>query len=404
MSIDPRIALAGQVPSVAPAINIFENALMNAQTRDARQQQAEQQALLNPLQLQQQQQNIDLGQQQIASQQSTLDTNAENRIIRSVAEFGTKLKPALESGNTDQALTMLTERFTDLQGQGLPTNETVEAITAIRNGDTQSVVGAIDAAQEIARQRGLTGTSQVSVGQRDFERKVNIVKSDPNLETPEAKAAAISLGLEAKASSAAQIQIAKDPDLTKAVAESESIIAGAKAGATEGEKLKQQRNHKPAIAALVKLAEKEAVERGDTLTSLQRSKAALPGLTDAVGQLKELATIATSTFGGKLFDGAVKQTGFGSTKGATARAKFIAIVNNQVLPLLKETFGAAFTAQEGEALKATMGDPDASPEEKTAQLDAFIAQKMRDIETRERQLSSTEELSTGEFVGFKVVR
>ena len=126
----------------------------------------------------------------------------------------------------------------------------------------------------------------------------------------------------------------------------------------------------------------------------------MPGLTDAVGQLKDLAVIATSTFGGKLFDGAVKQTGFGSTKGATARAKFIAIVNNQVLPLLKETFGAAFTATEGEALKATMGDPDASPEEKIAQLDAFIDQKSRSIETNERQLDQTEE----NFAGFKVVR
>ena len=75
-----------------------------------------------------------------------------------------------------------------------------------------------------------------------------------------------------------------------------------------------------------------------------------------------------------------------------------------MLPLLKETFGAAFTATEGESLKATMGDPDAAPEEKMAQLDAFIAQKLRDIETKERQLSQTQELSTGEFVGFKVIR
>ena len=97
---------------------------------------------------------------------------------------------------------------------------------------------------------------------------------------------------------------------------------------------------------------------------------------------------------------AVKQSGFGATKGATARAKFIAIVNNQVLPLLKETFGAAFTFQEGESLKATMGDPDASAEEKMVQLDAFIAQKMRDIETKQRQLSqpaTTQPSSVGRF-------
>ena len=56
------------------------------------------------------------------------------------------------------------------------------------------------------------------------------------------------------------------------------------------------------------------------------------------------------------------------------------------LPLLKPTFGAAFTVAEGESLKATMGDPNATPEEKMAQLDAFIEQKMRTIGTKRREL------------------
>jgi hypothetical protein len=140
----------------------------------------------------------------------------------------------------------------------------------------------------------------------------------------------------------------------------------------------------------VKLAEQEAVTRGEAFTDLTRSEAALPGLLQTVDILRELAPIATSTFGGKLFDAAVKQSGFGATKGSTARAKFIAIINNQVLPLLKPTFGAAFTVQEGEALKATMGDPDASPAEKMAQLDAFIDQKRKSIATSQRQASDTE--------------
>lgn len=384
MAIDPRISLAVQTPETSQAINIFENALMNSQTRDLRAAQEERAKALSPLIQQQKQQAVDAG----ASQQQEQE---ENRIIRSVAEFGTKLKPVLQSGNTDQALTMLTERFKDLQTQGLPTNETVEAITAIRSGNPNQVVGAIDAAQQIAQQRGLTGRPQISVGQRDFETKVDIVKNDPELRTPEGRAAAISLGLEAKASTSAQERIATDPVLTDAVASSQATIEGAKSSASEEGKLKKQLKHKPAITRAVKLAEKEAIARGDTLSALNRSKAALPGLLDAVGQLKELAPIATSTFGGKIFDSAVKQTGFGSTKGATAKAKFIAIINNQVLPLLKETFGAAFTFQEGESLKATMGDPDASPEEKMVQLDAFIAQKQRDIETRDLELKQTQE-------------
>ena len=132
--------------------------------------------------------------------------------------------------------------------------------------------------------------------------------------------------------------------------------------------------------------------------------AGLPGLKDAVSQLKELSALATSTFGGKVFDIAVKQTGFGSTKGATARAKMKAIIANQTLPLLKETFGSAFTEAEGARLEASFADPEATHEERLAQLDAFIDQKVRTIETKQRQLSQAEELSTGEFAGFKVVR
>lgn len=387
--IDPRISLAAQAPQTATAIGIFENALNSGQARNINAQREQRAQALAPFQLQQAQQGVDLGQQQIASQQSALETEAENRIIRSVAEFGAKLKPVLESGNSDQAQAMLTQRLIELQDKGLPTNETVEAITAIRSGDSQGVINAINSSQEIARQRGLTGTPQISVGQRDFQTKVKLVENDPELKTPAAKAAAIDLGLEAKASTSAAERIAASPELTAAVAESEAEIAGAKAGAAEGEKLTQQRKHKPAITALVKLAEKEATERGDVLTDLSRMEAGLPGLKDAVSQLKELSALATSTFGGKVFDQAVKQTGFGSTKGATARAKMKAIIANQTLPLLKETFGSAFTEAEGARLEASFADPDASHEERLAQLDAFIDQKERSIRSKKSQVNQT---------------
>lgn len=154
------------------------------------------------------------------------------------------------------------------------------------------------------------------------------------------------------------------------------------------------------IATAVTLATKEATARGETLTDLARSEAALPGLRDTVGQLKELAAIATSTLGGRIFDVAVKESGFGSTEGATARAKFIAIVNNQVLPLLKQTFGGSFSVEEGKELKASMGDPDSTLEEKLAQLDAFIDQKVRTIQGQQREVGQdvtlTEELATGQ--------
>ena len=76
------------------------------------------------------------------------------------------------------------------------------------------------------------------------------------------------------------------------------------------------------------------------------------------------------------------------------------LINNQVLPLLRQTFGAAFTEREGETLKATMGDPDATPAQKIEQLNAFIDQKVRDIQTKQREVgepvTATEELRTGQ--------
>lgn len=105
----------------------------------------------------------------------------------------------------------------------------------------------------------------------------------------------------------------------------------------------------------------------------------MAGLRDVVGQLYTLSDAATYTKAGQAYDEVRKQLGYEPTAGALARTKYMAMVDNQVLPLLKQTFGAAFTVQEGESLRATLGDPDKSPAEKKAVLDAFIAQKERDL-------------------------
>src|SRR5690606_6063350 len=65
---------------------------------------------------------------------------------------------------------------------------------------------------------------------------------------------------------------------------------------------------------------------------------------------------------------------------ALAKAEYIATIDNQILPLLRDTFGAQFTLEEGNRLRATLGDENLSPAEKKATLRAFIAQKERDIQ------------------------
>lgn len=119
--------------------------------------------------------------------------------------------------------------------------------------------------------------------------------------------------------------------------------------------------------------------QGEATANLDSMNANMPGLEATVKQLGTLSERATYTPGGKLVDTAMRWADMEPREAAVARTKYMAIVDNQVLPLLRETFGAQFTVQEGESLRATLGAPDATPTEKKAVLDAFIEQKRRNI-------------------------
>lgn len=126
----------------------------------------------------------------------------------------------------------------------------------------------------------------------------------------------------------------------------------------------------------------------------------LPGLQSVVAELGTLAKKATYTATGQLIDNAMREAGMEPSEAAVARAQYIATIDNQILPLLRDTFGAAFTAKEGETLRATLGDPNKSPAEKQVVLEAFIAQKLRDLEAlRSRLPGIAPTLAPGPRVG-----
>ena len=114
----------------------------------------------------------------------------------------------------------------------------------------------------------------------------------------------------------------------------------------------------------------------------------MPGLYGVVGRLQSLAEDATYTSAGKLLDLGRKEMGMEPREAAVARAEYTAIVDNQILPLLRDTFGAQFTNEEGLRLTRTLGDADKSPTEKAALLRAFIEQKERDIQALGSRLNN----------------
>jgi len=145
-------------------------------------------------------------------------------------------------------------------------------------------------------------------------------------------------------------------------------------------------NQTPEVKAAQAAAQVEGQTQGERVAEFKDRLAALPRLRMVAQELSDLGKKATYTTAGQLRDAGARQLGMNPTEGAIARKEYISKVDNEVLPLLRQTFGAAFTQKEGESLKATLGDPDAAPAEKDAVLRSFIQTKVEQIKTSGRVL------------------
>jgi hypothetical protein len=318
--------------------------------------------------------------------------------IRDLATDAIKIKPLLESGDLTRANTMIAERIQKIMQRGGDPADTMAFRDALNSKQITPQQAAAELGMEIeaAKQAGVFRRGMhTPAGQQQFNSLLEMLRPamdangqiDPSKLTAEQRAAANELGLTAKVGTMTGAErIATTPGMTAPVAQSQATIKAAEAGAAEGAKLGQQAALMPNIRKSIKLAESEATAKGETFTELSRAKAAMPGLVEVSDKLKALSDVATYTTTGKAFDLMSKELGFGSTKGADARTAMVSIVDNQVLPLLRDTFGAAFTAAEGERLRATLLDVDMAPDQKKASLDAFVEQKYRNMETKEREL------------------
>lgn len=152
--------------------------------------------------------------------------------------------------------------------------------------------------------------------------------------------------------------------------------------AQEEAKLEKHLGYKPRIKKQEILAEETARKKQE----LEERLATLPQLQETAENLSELGQTATYTKLGQAYDVARKELGLTPRQSAIDRAEYIALVDNQILPLLRQTFGAAFTQKEGESLKATLGDANKTPDEKDAVLRAFIQQKIATIEAQQKEL------------------
>lgn len=144
--------------------------------------------------------------------------------------------------------------------------------------------------------------------------------------------------------------------------------------------------YKPMIERETSAASEVGKREGEAEGSLQFLEANMPKLRAVTNKLSRLGATATYTKSGQAEDFIQRELGLDPGQDAQDRADYIATVDNEVLPLLRETFGAAFTVAEGNSLRATLGDVNKHPREKDAILNAFIQQKEEQVKSLKRQV------------------
>lgn len=396
MALDPGIILSGRSADVASGLSSgIQMGGMLQQLQAAKAQEP----IRNQL-LQQQAQRGEMALQQAQAQSAEAE---QNRRLGSIANTYSGIQVLVDSGKFNEAADTLEANKEVLRRSGITNFEDSDfAIEALRSGDAQAIRNVQllgEQAVQIATERGILGDDDkgISAEGRSFERLISGLSPED-----QEKAVRIKLRLDAPAGTSAEERIAQSEELTNLVAKSKSTIEGQRAESKEIGKAKGEAKGAPLIAGAkatisraVKLAEADAKSRGEALSDLKKAEAGLPGIEEVVGKLNSLSSIATHTISGKVLNAASKELGFGATKGGTARAAYQATIDNQVLPLLKQTFGAAMTEGEGKRLADTLGDVDASPEEKQAQLNAFMDSQRRIIENLRRETGQTGVQDTG---------
>lgn len=347
-------------------------------------------------------------QQQLGEARLGLQTSRDEARLQSIGQGAIQLK---QIRDPQKKRAFLVERKGQLEQAGLPSQDTDEGIELIDQGRFGELEEVTDQAISIFQQLSRKGAASAKAFAPETIRKVvgqdekgeditglfsRQIVFDPSSQT--SRVVETRIEGELVTSTGETISQQRAAEVTTAGLKKEAEETGIALGKAKTAPLVAKT--KSTIETAVKLAQKEATARGETLTDLARLEAGLPATRQMIDQLRELAPIATSTLGGRAFDFAVKESGFGSTKGADARAKFAAIASNQALPLLREMLGPAFTAEEGTRVLALLGDIDATPNQKMVQLDAFIDGKVRSIQSKQREVGAevtpAEQLTTGQ--------
>ncbi len=295
----------------------------------------------------------------------------EKMRLRSVVTGAAQLKTYLDRGDVEGAHDFLVQRQQRLQqrmanGEDIDDQETSYALEKLRSGDLQGLQNDVGAILTAGQAYNMIGGDGLPSSVREWQYYNSL--------SPEQKKEWLN-----------NKRAGSNVDLGGSVIR---LDAGGNPAATYDKTLAPADRPENAFAKSEAAAAGTAVggSQGDAQAKLTVMQAQLPRLNQVVTKLSRLGKTATYTKAGVARDTVARELGAKVPQSAVARTSYISMVDNEVLPLLRQTFGAQFTAEEGIRLKNTLGDPDKSPEEKDAVLKAFIEQKMGEIQSLQRQV------------------
>jgi len=268
-----------------------------------------------------------------------LDQREQSR-IRNVAIAAAQVKPFLDKNDTEGALNLAKSRLGNIRsrmgaGENIDDEDTVGFIQMLEAGQLEDAKAQVDAMVQVGIMTGALESPSSTTGATGALAQQLIDEGSANNMSE-----ALQL---IKGGAGARGKLEADVELGRKASEEKAI------GKETGK------------------------EMGISIAKFEDFKAGLPGLEKTVSSLRDLAEAATYTDVGKFNDAVKRQLGVDVGDAAEARSKLETVIRVEVLPLLKPTFGAAFTVNEGEWLLSTLGDVNMSPREKQAQIDARVA-------------------------------
>lgn len=307
--------------------------------------------------------NAESAQRVLQGHLQNLDQREKMR-LQSTITGAVQLKQFLDGGDAQGALNFLTQRKSELTqrmsaGEPVDTQDTDAALQMLQTGNIDELRNNVDGLIAAGQVYGIVNTQQSGAGGNTgvlLDRLVKEQHAAGNTNyTLQDALRELKGGAGQTGRNMANIESGFDANFQTQSGSNASDLA-----------------YKPQIQQAQNEAGVLGTREGESKADFAEFAAAVPALEKTVNKLWDVADMASANLSGRALDVVQRELGFDPGNDAQAREYYTNTVRTEILPILKQTFGAQFTEKEGQWLLSTLGDINKAPNEKRAALQARV--------------------------------